>query len=260
MLPCRHDDVCGTCWSKMYAVRAEKQRKRSGKIQHLRKQAVVFACPIYITPVLSLESRSTPPPPTLQSDVVTRSTLVYRDALTTSMHMCSLAIDSSIYTTDAWLCDNAMSLVLHYLNREQGPNGPVLFVSSLLLHQRNDINPSTLIDGRQAQACTTLFKAVHFNAKNWICVIWSRHQPDAVFVLDSLAHEAHASTKRCRTAMYNDAIQHFVHICEQLNGSDRGSVSLQLVPAAQQNDGSSCGLFVIESACILASPLGRHQW
>ena len=75
-----------------------------------------------------------------------------------------------------------------------------------------------------------------------------------MYVLDSLAHEAHVSTKRCRIALYNDATQHFVHFCEQLNGSDRGSVSLKLVPAAQQNDDTSCGLFVIEFARILASP------
>ena len=55
LLPCRHDEVCGACCTAMYNVAREKQRKRSGREQHLRKQAVVFSCPICQAAVLSLE-------------------------------------------------------------------------------------------------------------------------------------------------------------------------------------------------------------
>ena len=53
--------------------------------------------------------------------------------------------------------------------------------------------------------------------------------------------------------MYNDAAQHFVRFCEQLTGTERDSVELDLVQTAQQDDSTSCGLFVIEFARLLAS-------
>ena len=117
-------------------------------------------CPVYTSAVLSLESRSTRAPLPIPADLVPRGTLVYRDALCTSMHVCTLSIDRSTYSSKAWLCDNAMDLALHYVNREQGPDGRVLFVSSLFLRQRVNISPSTLIDGRQAHGCSFVVKAI----------------------------------------------------------------------------------------------------
>ena len=161
----------------MYNVECEKQRRRAGTQQHLRKQAVVFSCPVCNTAVLSLESRSTPAPLPIPADLVPRGTLVYRDALVTSMHVCSLAIDPAIYTGKAWLCDNAMDLALQYLNREQGPDGRVLFVSSPFLHQRVNVAHTTLIEGRQPQACSTLVKCINFGGSCWVAAVRSRHQP-----------------------------------------------------------------------------------
>ena len=238
----------------MYKAELAKQSKKYGPQPHLRKQALVYACPVCKGHVLSLESRSTPAPLPIPVDLVPRGTVMYREAICTSMHLCSLAIDVAIYTSNAWLCDNAMDLAIHHFNREQGPDGRVLFISSLFLHHRVNVAPTTLIDGRQPQACSTLVKCINFGGNHWIAAVWSRHQPDTVFILDSLAPDTRASTKRNRITMYNDAAQHFVQFCEQLDGTERDSINLDLVQTAQQDDGTSCGLFVIEFARLLASP------
>ena len=97
----------------MYERAHNKRQKKRGTQPHLVKEAVVFECPVCRVPAISLESSSTPAPATIPPDSVLRSTVAYRDDIATSMHLSSLSIDPQIYTSNIWLCDNSMDLVLH---------------------------------------------------------------------------------------------------------------------------------------------------
>ena len=66
------------------------------------------------------------------------------------MHPNALAIDKLIYSTSshAWLCDNVIDLALNHCNREQGPSGMTLFISSLFLHHSVNLAATTSVAGR----------------------------------------------------------------------------------------------------------------
>ena len=162
------------------------------------------------------------------------------------MHLCTLAIDRLMYSTSMSLCDSAMDLALHCFNREQGVDGPTLFLSSRLLHEQVDIAPNTAIDGRRPLDCRCVVKCINIDTQHWIAAVWCRLQPATVFILDSLAPAAATTTKRLRTSSYTVHVTHFLRFCEELSGSDRTSVNVAVLPAARQSDSSSCGVFVIE--------------
>ena len=124
------------------------------------------------------------------------------------MHLCAVAINRSIFVSNKWPCVNSIDLALHHLNREKEPNDSVLFVSSLFLLQRDNLSPAKCIDGRLPQSCSTVVKCINLKANHWIATVWSRHQSDTTYVLDSLTSNPRTCTKRNRTAAYTAAAQH----------------------------------------------------
>ena len=252
LLPCRHDEFCNDCCVASLTEEHNKRQKKRGTQPHLLKEPVKFKCSICQAPVLSMESSSTPTQPPPPPDSTPNTVVQYRDALATSMHMNALAIDKLIYTSPAWLCDNAIDLALNHCNREQGPSGITLFISSLFLIQSVNLVATTSVVGRQPAHCNTIVKCINMHGNHWIAAVWSRSQPHTVFVLDSMA--APATNKRKRATPYSDVCATFLQFCQHLIDAEPHTVQLELLPTARQDDGSSCGLFVIEYARVLAQP------
>ena len=84
------------------------------------------------------------------------------------MHLCSLAIDRRIDSTEMWLCDSAMDLALHNFNREQDSDGGTLYMASLLLQERVDVAPTTAVDGRRPADCNSIVKCTNIDGEHWI--------------------------------------------------------------------------------------------
>ena len=86
---------------------------------------------------------------------------------------------------------------------------------------------------------------------HWIAALWHRSTPSVVAVLDSMVVSVRGTKSvRAATNGYDEALRHFVALCTSLCDAP-AAMQLALVPTAQQQDGSSCGLFVIEFGKLL---------
>lgn len=136
-----------------------------------------------------------------------------------------------------------MDLCLHSFNKQQGSTGDVVFITSQLLQQQLDLAPDSVISGRPLARCRTLVKCVNLNRNHWTCAVWSRQRPTSVYTLDSM--QGFASPQQ--------ALVHFVALCQSLTGDDGDALTVKAVPVAQHSDVTSCGLFVIEFCRVLCA-------
>ena len=166
--------------------------------------------------------------------------LRYEQQLIHSMHECSAGIDKRMFTQQRrWVCDKTLDLTLHHCNRQQGPTGNVLFLSSLFLDKQLDLLPDTVVDCRRVSDCSVFVKAINVDTNHWIAAVWTRQQPTILYTLDSLSYDP--------TRQHLD---HFTAFCQSLIG--QLPVTVEVIDVAQQQDGTSCGLFVIEFCKVLA--------
>ena len=163
----------------------------------LHKRARVFT-----TPASTLALSEAPAPDSISHAAVATdiTRLLYEQQLTSSMHVSSLAIkDKRIFTQKRWLCDSAMDLCLHSLNKQQGFTGDVVFLSSQRLQQHLDLAPDMFISGRPLADSQTLVKSISLNGNHWMCAVWSRQLPTVIHTLDSMS----------TGAAYQQALVHF---------------------------------------------------
>ena len=206
---------------------------------------------------LCLAQPSPPPSSSADPDADAANRFIYSEQLTVSMHACTLHIDKRMYTQKRWLCDMSIDLALHSFNKKQGLNGDVLFITSLLLQAANDVVATTTIGGRRLIDCGTLVKCVNLSGNHWIAVVWNRRRPAVVCVLDSMTMNAAGS--------YKQQLGPFMAMCRSLGSeavheSGELDIELEMVEVAQQKDGSSCGLFVIEFCKVLAASNGDDDF
>ena len=242
----------------------------------IHKRARLFAAqPIPPTPAVPAS-----PPDTASSPAQLPSTnrhytdddidrLLYEQQITVSMHSSSLKIDQRMFTQKKRLvCDQTLDLVLHSCNKAQGPNGPVLFISSLLLQAETDVHRNTMIDGRRPADCRMLVKAVNVDKKHWIAAVWHRHAPAIVYTLDSLSHKS--------PPLAPLHLRLFIALCQSLTSAATPMaittetatatattalvaatattcITLEAVSVGQQGDSTSCGLFVAEFCRVLCA-------
>ena len=98
------------------------------------------------------------------------------------------------------------------------------------------------MSGRRLFGCRTLLKCVILNGNHWMAAARTRQQPNVIYTIDSMA----------RSSSHRRALSPFVSLCVTLSGTD-ARIAIQAVPVAQQTDGCSCGLFVIEYCKVLCT-------
>ena len=104
-----------------------------------------------------------------------------------------------------------------------------------------DLAPDSFISGRALAACQTLVKCVNLNGNHWMCAVWSRQLSRIIYTLDSMV----------TGTAYQPALDYFMSLCEALG--DAEPITIEALPVAQQSDGTSCGLFVIEYCKVLCA-------
>jgi hypothetical protein len=166
----------------------------------------------------------------------------YRHQLMLAMHYIARQVKDSTLRPRAYLDDNAINLVILYLHREQGPwRGRFLALNSL--YPIDYVTPDLVVDGRVVSSASVLVRLIYIR-NHWAAAVWYCQRPGVVFMLDSAS----------LLTTDNPTVQDFVALCQVLHPGF--GITVESLPVAQQDDGYSCGLFVVEFCFILALTSG----
>ena len=165
----------------------------------------------------------------------------YRHQLMLAMHYIARQVKDSTARPRAQLDDNAINLAMCYLHREQGPSGRFLALNSL--YPIGYVTPDLVVDGRAVSSASVLVRLIHLR-NHWAAAVWHWERPGVVYTLDSAS----------LLTADNPTVQDFVALCEVLHPGL--GITVESLPVAQQHDGHSCGLYVVEFCFILALTSG----